>query len=153
MITAKHDATYVSIYRGCLNYFKALEIIYISDETCPPDSFGFLASHSLELALKAYLLSQGMSEEKVRRKVGHSLKNAWGRSVDNGLEIEAELPGWCKDLDAAHDWTHDYLMRYARVNTGLVLPSQQVLYESVGRVIDSVGVQIGLDRSGNFIHD
>lgn len=45
----------------------------------------YLLCRSLELSLKAYLLSVGHSKDDVRRKIGHNLCEALLRAEENGL--------------------------------------------------------------------
>lgn len=146
--TGMHEYTDVSLYRGSLHFFKAVEILFKSEETCPPDSFGFIISHSLELALKAFLLNRGKTEEEIIR-MGHNLVIAWNECVELGLQIESDVPRWCEAIDAAYK--SPYLFRYARENTGLVVPSQEEMYTSLDRVIDLVGGVLKLDRNGSIV--
>lgn len=149
VIKPTYDSTEVSLYRGSLNFFKAADIIIASDEICPPDSFGFLVSHSLELALKAYLTRCDLDEDKLKDKVGHSLVKAWNRCVALGLPLDKKVPGWCELLDRAHAAPH--LFRYPRTNTGTVTPSQSELYSCLDNVLNVVGAQLGMDRNGNSV--
>lgn len=122
---ASHEPTDVSLYRGSLNFFKAVSIIFASDEKCPIDAFGFLVSHSLELALKAYLSKCKLNESELK-EFGHSLVKAWNRCVELGLPLDKKVPKWCDLLDRAHGFP--FLFRYARTNTAMVTPSQEELY-------------------------
>jgi len=56
-------------------------------------SIGILASHSLELALKSYLLHSGMSEKELMN-IGHNINEAWNQCVQSGLPL-GELPLTC----------------------------------------------------------
>ena len=146
--TMNHDITDVSLYRGSLNFFKATNIVFKSGESCPADAFGFLVSHSLELALKAYLLKKGMGEANLK-SIGHSLVKAWSKSVGYGLPLVTPVPRWCELLDSAH--SSPFLFRYARTNTGIVTPAQQESHSGLNKVLDIVGNEMGLDRNGNFV--
>lgn len=148
-IVMNHDATPVSFFRGSLNFYRATSIIVGSGERCPSDSFGFLVSHSLELVLKAFLLSKGYEESDLRNKIGHSLKKAWEKSLENGLNLEPAEQHWCDLLDSAH--SAPFLFRYAKSNTGLVTPNQVDSHSKLGKVIGTVGKELGLDENGNFI--
>lgn len=140
-----YDSTEVSLYRGSLNFFRAVEIIVGPDQRCPPDSFGFLVSHSLELALKAYLTKCGFDEEKMKAKIGHSLVKAWNASATLGLPVAKAVPRWCDLLDRAHNTP--YLFRYARTNTGIVTPPQSDLHSGLDDILSIVGAESGMDRS------
>lgn len=144
-----YDSTDVSLYRGSLNFFKAADIIVSSDEACPPDSFGFLVSHGLELALKAYLIKCGLDEDMLKDEVGHSLVKAWNRCVALGLPLDKRVPRWCDLLDRAH--SRPYLFRYARANTGTVTSPQSELHSGLDNVLNVVGAELGMDRDGNFV--
>jgi len=144
--TMSHESTSISLYRGSLNYFTASDIIINSNVKCPSDSFGFLISHSLELSLKAYLLSTNIDETKIK-KIGHSLIKAWNKCFQNGLGIEKEVPQWVVLLDAGH--SNDFLFRYSKTNTGIVTASKEVQHHSLSNIIDIVGENLNLDRNGN----
>ena len=142
------ESTYISFYRGSLNYFKAIDIIINSNEDCPSDVSGFLVSHCLELSLKAFLLSKGLDESRVI-KIGHNLNDAWNKAVENGLPIDSSLFSWCDKLNSAHN--RPFLFRYARTNTGLVTPSFKTSHFNLNKILDIVGQILKLDRKGDFL--
>lgn len=140
--TGHHSPTDLTLYRGSLNFFRATDILISSNETCPADVFGFLVSHSLELALKAYLLKKGLDEANIK-SIGHSLVKAWYKSVEYGLTLENPVPSWCELLDSAH--RSPSLFRYARTNTGIVTPAPMESHSGLKKVLDTVGNELGLD--------
>lgn len=145
----QHPSTHVSLYRGSLNFARAAEIILNSGEKIPADVFGFLVSHSLELALKAFLISTGFDDDRLRKQIGHSLIEAWKMSAQHGLSLETDPPDWCQTLNSAHDTPYHF--RYARTNTGLVTPAPKKAVSGLNNVLEMVGDAIGLDKNGNFV--
>jgi len=141
-----HVYTEISFYRGSLNYFDAVTILFESPSPCPMDVFGFLVSHSLELALKAYLVKKGKSESEIF-KIGHNLEWAWSLSQELGLKIEHPIPQWCKMLNSAHSKT--LYFRYAKTNTALITPSKQDMYDRLNAVLNLVGSEVNVNRNGN----
>ena len=143
-----HEPTDISLYRGALNYFAAIKIIHHSGERCPSDAFGFLASHSLELALKSFLLNKGLAQKELK-KIGHDLVKSWDHSVKLGLPIDSTVPKWCELLNNAH--SKQFLFRYSETNTGLVTPNKQHLFINLEKIVTIAGNEIGLDSHGNFV--
>jgi len=59
----------------------------------------YLAGHSLELLLKAFLLDNGMTDQVLRsREVGHDLEACFKLALDHGLEDLAPLSDEDKEL-------------------------------------------------------
>ena len=58
-------------------------------------SIGILAAHSLELALKAYLLHAGRSDRDLKN-IGHDLAKAWGCCKRSGFDLK-QMPYWVID--------------------------------------------------------
>lgn len=71
---------------------------------------GFLASHAIELALKAYLLSRGWTEDGVRsrKKFGHNIKMGWREARALGLGLQEDLPIGVKWLVEGHHAPYAY---------------------------------------------
>lgn len=52
-----------------------------------------MLGHSLEVGLKAFLLSQGLTNKELSgRALGHNLIEVWSCAASKGLQIEAEPP-------------------------------------------------------------
>ena len=145
----QYPSTSISLFRGSLNFFDGAKIIQKSGNQIPALAFGLLLAHSLELVLKAFLLSINSDEEKLRKKLGHDLVKAWNLSVENGLNIEATVPNWCEILNGAHNVPYHY--RYAKINTAIVVPPPAQTIDDLGDVLLKVGKKLGLDMQGNFI--
>jgi len=72
----------------------------------PPEWAKYLLFyHAMELALKAYLIQQGVSEEDLKKEFGHDIKKLVGEAVNRGLtlpygsqEMIADLGGQPPDL-------------------------------------------------------
>ena len=64
-------------------------------------SLAILAGHALECALKAFLVSHGMSATAVK-DTGHDLKQLWTDACDRGLKVDLPTPTYIVDLNAIH---------------------------------------------------
>lgn len=148
MIIMEHKVTEVTLYRSALEYLKVINITQLSEETCPQTSFGFIASLTTELTLKAFLTKHGMSEDELR-SIGHSLIQAWQKSFELGLPIEQDVPRWCDLLNGAYN--RPFLARYAQTNTGIVSRPQSEVHEALNNLVVIVGQQLGLDLNGNSV--
>jgi hypothetical protein len=127
---ASHDASPRSLIQTARDFLKAAELL---DPAVAAGPFGLASAQCLELTLKAYLMISGMSERDLRNKVSHSLNEAWSRCVKAGLDIDADMPSWATSLDAGHD--RPYLFRYARDNTGILLPSKDTVLNGLRGVL------------------
>lgn len=144
-----HDITKVSIYRGALNFASGAELLLTDRNKTPIDAFGVLVSHSLELGLKSFLIHSGKTEKYIIKKIGHNLVKSWEVCISFGLEIDDPPPFWCQVLNSAHDFP--YLFRYARENTGVVVPAVDTLMTDLNAVLQLIGKEIGLDENGNAV--
>lgn len=132
----EHKVTDVTLYRSALEYLKVININQTSEERCPQTAFGFIASLATELALKAFLTNQGVSEDFLR-KVGNKLVKAWSKSVELRLKVDQEVPRWCDSLNGAYD--RPFLARYAQTNTGIVSRPQYEVHEALNNLVNLVG--------------
>ncbi len=128
----QYPSTPISLYRGSLHFYNSAETIF-SSKTVHYDVFGFLLSHSLELVLKSFLLNKGLTEKLIIKDLGHSLVKSWEKSSLLGLGIESKAPVWCETLNSAHD--SPYHFRYAKVNTGIVLPPAQKALDDLKSIL------------------
>lgn len=149
MTRKQHPSTSISLYRGALNFAKGAEVLTTNTTQLPIDAFGLLVSHSLEIALKSFLLSVGLDEKSLRKDIGHNLTKAWKTAVTNGLVLDSTPPAWCETLTSAHD--NPYLFRYARTNTGLVVPAPHTLIANLRNVLSTIGEALCLDEDGNAV--
>ena len=98
------------------------------------DAIGLLASHSLELGLKSFLIGKGWEEKDLRNKVGHNLEKAWTEAANLGLQVGSEPPYWVNVLALGHGFP--YLFRYPQENTGVAIPTPDALRAELKRVIE-----------------
>lgn len=97
-------------------------------------------AHSVELALRAFLLSK-MSPIAVKRAGSrHDLEKLWVEAVAKGLQISPTIPRWCRILNAGH--SDPYLFRYPKDNTGVTLPGEGLAEIQV--LLDTVDAAIGV---------
>ncbi|MEF1257145.1 hypothetical protein [Vibrio sp. M260112] len=140
--------TDVTLYRSALEYLRVINITYKSGEHFPQTAFGYIASLTTELTLKAFLTNQGVSEDSLR-KIGHSLTKAWSDSAKLGLQVNQDAPQWCALLNTAYD--RPYLARYAKTNTAIVSSPQHEVHEALNWLVSVVGEQLGLDLNGDLV--
>jgi len=81
------------------------------DECKPSYEFPkyFLATHAMELLLKAFLAANGVSKRHLARKLSHDLNAILGKSEAKGLLISDELRAYVSSLQAINC---DYDLRY-----------------------------------------
>ncbi|MEX2124205.1 MAG: hypothetical protein WD795_09955 [Woeseia sp.] len=105
--------------------------------------FRLAAAQCLEMSLKTFLMKKvGMTERQLKTKIGHDLRKAWTRCVQNGLGLDATMPRWAAYLDAGHD--QPYLFPHARTNTGVVLASKAQVLDGLWGVMALVLAATGV---------
>lgn len=97
-------------------------------------AIGILASHCLELALKAYLLHIGQKEKELK-KIGHDINHAWNECVKSGLPLE-ELPYWVQVL--SYSYANPYFFRYPRGDHNVAVPNTDELPNDIEAVLHSI---------------
>lgn len=138
--SGNHDVSPTSLFRTAQSFYKAAEAI---DPVVAAAPFGFVAAQCLELALKTFLMKKaGMTEEDLINKVGHDLRKAWLRCVQNGLPLDAKMPSWAAYLGAGH--RKPYRFRYGRNNTGMVLASKATILDQLRQVLAIVQTESGV---------
>lgn len=137
----------VSLFRNALQFFRVSKILVISKDSLPASAFGYIVSQSLELFLKAYLLSVGLTEKQIE-VIGHNLEKAWSRAAKEGLQVSSDPPAWCSSLNSAYD--RPFLLRYSRDNTSISVPSPRNTVMELESIMLTVAEALGLDREGNF---
>lgn len=60
------------------------------DVTHPDAPIRFLFSHAIELYLKSYLLTKGMTVDELRNKYGHKISKLFAGAIEHGLEVQIE---------------------------------------------------------------
>jgi hypothetical protein len=123
--SASHDfiPSATSFVGGAANYIEAACILCDAGRVVEP--IGLLASHGLELALKAYLLHCKVTEKELRT-IGHDLSELWMRARQKGLGIEGGPPYWVRVLGFAHG-TPYHLYRYPPDRVASAIPEAQEL--------------------------
>jgi hypothetical protein len=109
-----------SFLAHCGEYLRALNLL--SAAAAPPILvMGALAAHALELALKAYLMAAGMSEDDFigKGKIGHDLERALAECELRGFKYSRERT-WLSLLNIQHN--NPYLYRYGRDGWGQSIP-------------------------------
>lgn len=85
MITKSYN---IGLLRFATEFYDAASKLRDSDETLSSTPVYYLYGHSIELAIKAYLVTVGYSEKQLR-DIGHDLKDAW--STAKALNITDQL--------------------------------------------------------------
>lgn len=143
-----HSYTPVSLYRGGLDFLEGAATIASAKTPLPLAPFAALASHSLELVLKSYLVAKGLSEDQLKA-IGHNLERAWNRCRSNGLNLDSIVPRWVLIMNSGHE--KPFHFRYARENTGIVVPNAEQLIVELRAVFSIVGAELGLNSDGNAV--
>jgi len=73
-------------------FFEAANLVAEAAGDRVPIPAYYLWAHSIELSLKVFLISQGVSIRELKsRKLGHSLMALWQKAVSLGLEQKIHL--------------------------------------------------------------
>ena len=123
------------------DYLIALEALTKHLRTELLNSIGLIASHSIELALKAFLIEKGFEEKELRR-IGHNLEDAWNKSTGKGLKLEIENKYSVDILNIYHDKPHLY--RYPKKGVGSATTETKRLLFDVKSIIEAVEAQINV---------
>jgi hypothetical protein len=109
-----------SFLNHCSEYQRAFAIL--ADSRTPPITvMGSLAAHTIELALKAYLVACGMTEDDFvgRGQIGHDLERALAECERRNFRFNRERT-WLDLLNLQHN--SPYLYRYGREGWGQSIP-------------------------------
>lgn len=133
-------------FLDCGERYIAAACVLIERRT-PVDPIGMLASHGLELALKAYLLHSGVSvAELKRRDVRHNLAQLWFDAKSRGLNIEWPQPWWLRVLALYYDYP--YLYRYPTEGQATAIPDSDTLPSELRGALTTVAAATGLNLMG-----
>jgi len=132
-LTAK---TYLSEAKGLCEAVNVLSQAKIESTLY---SIGILASHSLELGLKAFLLHSGVSEKDVK-SIGHNINELWENCIRGGLALEV-VPYWVQILDYSH--SRPYFFRYPQEEHKVGVPNIDELSHDLGSVLEKIELSIG----------
>jgi len=124
-----------SFLDGARRYINAACILI--DARAAVDAIGLVASHGLELALKAFLLQAGRTPDELRRRFGHDLDKLWSEAVRGGLPVERDPPYWLAVLSFMHDGPR-YLYRYPTEGVASAIPAADTLGETLRNVFSVV---------------
>lgn len=124
-----------------VNYAKAAALTF-GDRPDLPLPYGFvpydLSSHSIELALKAFLMLHGLTIERLRARFGHDLRKLLRKAKSVGLDGRfgdiAKLTAFVDHLDAPH---RERRLGYPTVQF-LTLPEGKALVASVLGLAEAV---------------
>lgn len=83
-------------------YVEAVGILASGREGGSAEPISLMARHGAELALKAFLLHSGSSQDELT-DAQHDLLILWGRAHAKGLAIEASPPYWVQAINLAFD--------------------------------------------------
>lgn len=127
-----------SFLDGATKYVEAASIL--CDTARSVDPIGLVASHGVELGLKAYLLHCGMTERELRG-IGHDLAELWMQARVKGLDIEYGPPYWVRVLSFAHGQPH-HLYRYPPERVASAIPDAQELKRALSEFLHRVSVAL-----------
>jgi len=96
-----------------------------------------LTAHSLECALKTYLVHKDMPEKQLLgHNKRHNLEWLWQEAVTLKLSIEDQPPHWCTTLNSLHN--KPYHLRYPTGVNALVFPAANSMILGLKSVIAAV---------------
>ena len=116
-------------------YLTGLKILAEKNRGGTVDSMGLLASQAIELCLKAYLLSIGWADAKLK-DIGHNLVLAWSSAREGGLPIDKEPSFEIQLLSINHD--KPFYFRYPKEKIATAIPPPDRLYAEVRSLIETV---------------
>ena len=135
MAIKKLDTSAEILLDGAQGYCDSMEVLSERPNKASVDAIGLLASHSLELALKSFLLMRGWNEEQLK-KVGHDLEKAWIKAAECGLSINKTAPFWVRVLSLGHGYP--YIYRYPQEGTAIAIPSLDELASNLKDLIQLI---------------
>jgi len=137
-----------------LQYLELAEDFYQAFRDLPPNGPSgspvswpryFALCHAIELALNAFLLIHGMTEEQLKRQpYGHNISALIAEAIKRGLNINAKVRSDIERLTEPHQ---KYWPRYPRQSGSAVIIDQ--LEGSSVELLKAVRLKI---RSGNVLH-
>ena len=133
------DPTPTQLARGFLTdaeaYLRAAQKLDQPSEGPASSPQYYLACHSIELILKAFILIKGGTEDEVR-EIRHDLLKAWERATELGLCPKDKRIGQIVTMLAPYHLDHGFRYRKTRLVT---LPVYSELCEIVERLVQKVG--------------
>jgi hypothetical protein len=132
-----------SLLEGAEKYIAAACALIAQNAT--PEPTGFLASHGLELALKAYLLHSGVSVAKLKRNYGHNLNKLYRAATQRGLTAQFDLL-WLAVLNHYHD--NPFLYRYPQAGYAAPLPAGPDFPRDLRQVLQAVATALNAQLMG-----
>jgi hypothetical protein len=136
-----HPVTHVTLFTGACEYCRAAWML-AGDRFHPIVPFAQLVCHSVELALKSYLLFTGADEQRLR-SIGHDLQAAWEECRRQSLEVTFPT-GWLMTLGYQYDGP--FIFRYWRQGIGWSIPgTPKQVAETTFAALRQIGTAIGDD--------
>lgn len=129
-------------------YLTGLEILTEKLRGQTVDSMGLLASQSIELCLKAYLISIGWDEKQLKT-IGHDLVKAWSYAKEGGLSISKEPSFEIQLLAISHD--SPYYFRYPQEKIATAIPPPDQLCNEVTNLIEIVENEIKKPNPSKYL--
>lgn len=102
-----------------------------------------VASHTLELALKAYPALKGGPGSKP--DTSHDLLELWARARQAGLDLPDRPPEWAQQLARLRG--RPFLLRYAEGVHGLVAPPFEPMASELEELVKHVRSSIAADQA------
>ena len=102
-------------------------------------AIGLLASHAIELALKAYLVKHGKTEKEIKN-IGHDLSLAWREAKNLGLRLQWDEEYTMQVLNLSH--SVPYLFRYPITGVAEGITAPEVLNRHLETIITEVEINL-----------
>lgn len=146
-VVVEHGASPTGYFGVALEFAQSVELIWTPGLPVLVTVIGANMAHSVELALRAFLLSKMTLREVRGVSSRHDLERLWAEAVARGLPIEVAVPRWCHVLNAGRG--DPYLYRYPQESTGTVVPGEGM--EGLRDLLAKVAAALGLDGAGNVV--
>ncbi|WP_430414328.1 hypothetical protein [Parasphingorhabdus sp.] len=102
-MTQDDRTTPLGLFHYAQSYAKsAVKLAEVEVDVTHPDApIRFLFSHAIELYLKSYLLTKGMTVNDLRNNYGHKISKLFAGAIEHGLEVQSEQQEQAALLDDA----------------------------------------------------
>jgi HEPN domain-containing protein len=142
----ERDTYHIGLWNYARSFFRAAAKLRGSEERFSDDPTYYLYGHSIELALKSMLIYKRYSE-KDKRKIGHNLKEAWGKAMEEGLGQELENPTEiAQTIELINPYYEDKELEYI-VPGGRRYPLISRMHHVSEKLIYAVGKSINIPKS------
>ena len=145
-MTEERDDSAVALANFAHSYcLSAIELQHAKVDATHPDAVvRYLYYHSIELYLKAYLISHGIDAETLRKNYGHNIGKLTRKAEELGLEfseIDADIFDFMSSTDTVITSRYIRLGHHKRIPCDIIQVTCKVLHDQVvGKVYDDANI-------------